>query len=98
MTDAMRNTVATSIERTAVAKGWNLLAVNVRTNHVHVVVSTDGPPESALTTFKAWATRSLRQEGLVESDRNLWSRHGSTRHLFTSESIESAVFYVNQMQ
>src|SRR3954470_11290636 len=34
-----RRSVGTSIEQTCVRRGWHLFAMNVRTNHVHAVVS-----------------------------------------------------------
>lgn len=51
-----------------------------------------------MNDFKAYATRALKREGLVVSDRAVWSRHGSTRWLNTAESIERAIEYVIHMQ
>lgn len=98
LTPRMRELVTTAIEATAMHKGWNLLAVNARSNHVHVVVSTDGPPEIALTTFKAWSTRSLRKESPSLANEPIWARHGSTRYLFTDDAVTSAIHYVLEQQ
>ena len=78
--------------------GYVLIAINVRTNHVHIVVSCGGTPERAMDSFKAYATRALRAAGLAMSDQSVWSRHGSTRYLWTDEHITAAVDYVDNGQ
>ncbi len=75
-------------------RGWRLIALNVRSNHVHVVVVMDGTPERAMIEFKAYATRRLREAGLIEGDRRVWTRHGSTRHINTDATYQRAVEYV----
>ena len=75
-----------------------LHAVQARTNHVHIVVSANMPPEKIMGSFKSYATRHLRQERLVDIDTKIWSRHGSTRYLWTDEHIEQAVHYVLNCQ
>jgi hypothetical protein len=47
-----------------------------------------------MTGMKAWATRALREAGLVGAESKVWTRHGSTKHLHTPDSIEQAVRYV----
>jgi REP element-mobilizing transposase RayT len=42
---------------------WVLHAHNVRTNHVHVVVTAEGPPEPGMNGVKSWCTRRLRKPG-----------------------------------
>src|SRR5205823_11474762 len=51
---SQRKSVERAIRETCQFRKWHLHAVNVRTNHVHAVVSI-GPikPERALTAFKA---------------------------------------------
>ncbi|MGQ0540308.1 MAG: transposase [Blastocatellia bacterium] len=46
-------------------KGFGLSALNVRTNHVHSVVSAQSKPEQIATAFKAYSTRRFRAENLV---------------------------------
>jgi hypothetical protein len=75
-----------------------LHAVNVRTNHVHLVVSANLTPEQVLTSLKAWCTRRLREAGLVAEGFKPWSRHGSTRYLWRTDQIEAAVSYVLEGQ
>lgn len=90
--------VSSAIEETAKVRGWQLFAVNVRTNHVHLVVQGTGQPEAMLTAFKVWATRRLRAEHLAASELRLWSRHGSTRYLWNERDVEAACHYVLHMQ
>ena len=68
--------------------------MNARSNHVHIVAAGTAPPERMLTTIKAWLTRRLRAEGMVDADRRLWSRHGSTVYLWTDDEVASACAYV----
>lgn len=75
-------------------KGYGLRALNVRTNHIHLVISCGESPEKAMNTFKAYITRRLRSEKLAGETRKIWSRHGSTRYLWTEEQVDDAVSYV----
>ncbi len=73
---------------------WMLHAINVRSNHVHVVVTAPVPPEKAMTDFKAWSTRRLREAGVVAESGRVWTKHGSTRYLNSEASVVRAVEYV----
>ena len=73
-----------------------MLALNVRTNHVHVVVSGQCTPELIMNTLKSWATRRLRQDKLVPNEHRTWSRHGSTRYLWDSRALAAACTYVRE--
>lgn len=48
-------------------RGWELHAVNCRTNHLHIVVSANLHPDKVRAQFKAWCTRRLKE--LEESRR-----------------------------
>ena len=71
-----------------------LPAINVRTNHVHAVVSAGIRPEQIATEFKAYSTRLLRNKGLIGRERRVWSRGESTRYLWKERHVELAVDYV----
>lgn len=81
-------------------RGWPLRAISVRSNHVHVVVSCppDVAPERAMEQCKAWATRRLREAGLISATQPAWVEHGSTRWIKTTESLTRAVAYVVEQQ
>jgi len=75
-----------------------LRAINVRTNHVHTVVTAAKKPEPILVAFKAYATRALRRAGLLPQGTRAWSRHGSTPYLWKERDVERAIEYVLQYQ
>ena len=92
--ERQRQVVADTVVETCKHRDWGLVAVNVRTNHVHAVVVAGVRPEEVVNAFKAWSTRRLRERGLVDRERQPWTRHGSTRYLWDEKSVESAVEYV----
>ncbi len=89
-----RTVVKKAIEEVCKVRGYGLYGINVRTNHAHIVVSNSGKPERIMDSFKAYATKALRAEGLIGDDFRPWSRHGSTRYLWTQEHVSQAVEYV----
>jgi REP element-mobilizing transposase RayT len=93
-----RSCVNRSLAEVCVHRGWDLIAANVRTNHVHVIVATSATPERVMNDLKARATRRLREEGLVLANAVIWSRHGSTRYLWTETNVEDAYRYVVEGQ
>jgi len=97
--DTERLLVAASIQDHCTVRNWRLLAVNVRTTHVHCVVSAPRyRPEVVMGQLKAWATRRLCRHQLRATSSRLWTREGSTRYLFTPESVLHAVEYVRDRQ
>lgn len=77
---------------------WNLLAPHVRTNHVHVVVDAEGPPEKVMNDFKSYASRGLNRLLHDGAARNRWARHGSTRWLWKDQDVWEAIRYVVEEQ
>lgn len=73
-------------------------ALNVRTNHVHVVVSGEAHPDRMMRDLKAYATRALRQADLIDESRRVWARHGSTQAIYTSEGVQRACIYTVEGQ
>ena len=89
-----RDAVEIAIREVCQNRNYRLLALNVRTNHVHVVVAAACKPESILSTFKAYTSRRLREAGLCSNSQILWSRHGSTQYLWKPQRVELAIDYV----
>jgi len=90
-----RRAVGDAIRRVCAFKGWALGALNVRSNHVHVVVTAaDEGPECVMVCLKAWASRRLNESRGDKARRRWWTRHGSTRYLNTPEALQRAVEYV----
>ncbi len=75
-----REVVLAAIREACQDQGWGLLAVHVRTTHVHVVVET-GPhsPGEARNLFKRRASQRLNEAGWDKKERRRWARHGHTR-------------------
>ncbi len=95
----LRVVIEDSFAETCAFRGWMLLAVHCRTNHVHAVVAADEAGTSeVLHRLKSYATRTLREQELVEDSQPVWSRHGSTRMLWTDEDVEAAVEYTMNHQ
>ncbi len=93
--DVVKQTITEHSER----RGWELLAVNVRSNHVHVVVRFAGvTPEVMMGQWKLWSSRRLRECGVAERGQSVWTRHGSTRYLWKEHELEPAVRYVVEGQ
>lgn len=93
-----RTVVEDAIHQVCAIPGWTLHAVNVRTNHLHVLLAAEQSPERVMGRLKAWATRHLIEAGLLARGRRAWSRHGSTRYLWRHGEVERACQYVREMQ
>ena len=95
LNSAQRQSVDCAVRDTCDFRKWHLHALNVRTNHVHVVVSIGSlRPERALTAFKANATRQMRQDGCWRQDLSPWAEKGSRRYLWNERSVTQAIDYV----
>ncbi len=94
--DASRRvSVETAIRGTCVHRRWTLRAINVRSNHVHIVVSIGGmKSELALNAFKSNATRQMKEDGCWQMDHSPWVDKGSRRNLWNERSVERAIDYV----
>ncbi len=95
-----RAVVKCAIEDHCRFRQWDPLALAVQPNHVHVVVACppDVPPETTMTQFKAWATRRLREAGIIRRGARVWTKHGSTRWINNRTSLNAAIAYVLEGQ
>jgi REP element-mobilizing transposase RayT len=90
-----RTCVDKAIRETCEKRDWRLIALNVRTNHVHVVAAIGNkPPNAALNAFKANATRHMRLENCWNSELTPWADKGSERYLWNEKHIADATEYV----
>jgi len=89
-----RAVVESAVRNVCGIRDYSLIAINVRTNHFHAVVSAAVKPESILNAFKSNATRELRAAGLITSSESVWSRGGSRRYLWKQHHVDAAVDYV----
>ena len=94
-----RATVRRALKETCKFRGWKIYAINIRTNHVHVVVvgaRQRGP--TVLNAIMANATRLFREHNLWQSEKSPWADKGSTRYLWNAKSIDAAYNYVEFRQ
>ncbi len=83
-----------TIREVCLHRAWALRALNVRTTHVHCVISGAATPEKIMIDLKAWCTRRMRESGVLGSSEHAWSEHGSTKYLDTETSLQRAIHYV----
>ena len=92
-----RSIVEDTIRKHCEIRKWHVHAVNIRSNHVHVVVTAPGyKPETVRDQFKAWRTRKLKEAG--EARTLFWTEGASCRSINNDEDLEAAVVYVVDAQ
>ena len=89
-----RKAIEGVIRETCTLRTWLLHAINVRTNHIHTVVTANRKAGLVLNAFKANATRKLREEGLWRHPFSPWAFKGSKRKLWNEQSVAKAIDYV----
>jgi REP element-mobilizing transposase RayT len=87
-------------QETAAHRGWQLLAVAVMANHVHLVVGASGDPdpESFLRDFKSYGSRVLNRRWGKPVSGTWWTESGSRRKLPESTAVRAAVAYVKDQE
>jgi|SRR5215510_4387353 len=98
LTRRQRRCVRAAIRDACSKRAWSIWTLNVRTNHVHVVVSANCDPEIVTTAFKAKATRKMREKKCWRSAVTPWARRGSKKYLWTERDVIAAVCYVEYDQ
>ena len=99
LSDDARAVVEDAIRAHAEFRRWRILALNVRTNHVHLVIEAGAhSPEQVMAQCKSWATRRLRERGLLGDRKRVWTKMGSTRWLWDERALEAATDYTLRMQ
>jgi len=79
---AERASVEKAIRETCEKRSWHVHAINIRTNHGHIVAAIGGDSSrTALSALKANATRQLREDGLWPHQHSPWADKGSRRNL-----------------
>jgi len=93
-----RNIILRAILEVCEFRGWFSHAAHVRSNHIHIVVSGREEPEKMMRDFKAYATRAIKKYGYKMSAEKYWTRHGSTKYIWTEERLRSSIEYVKNGQ
>jgi REP element-mobilizing transposase RayT len=95
LTAKSRGSVEKSIRETCTKRKIDLLAVNIRTNHIHSVIDIGSKnSKQILIALKANATRQLREDNLWKYEHSPWADKGSCRKLWNERSIAEATDYV----
>jgi REP element-mobilizing transposase RayT len=81
---------------TASYRGWQLLAVAIMTNHVHLVIGVNGDPDptKVLGDFKAYGSRALSRRWGKPPSGTWWTYAGSKRNLASEQRLVDAIKYV----
>ncbi len=93
-----RKLVEAAISETCDIRKWCLWVSNVRSNHVHAVVTANCRPDRVMTALKANATRKMREAKCWNTDQSPWAHRGSKRYLWTEEALANAIAYVREDQ
>jgi REP element-mobilizing transposase RayT len=95
LSDEQRGIVELTIRDHCRIRGWEMHALNCRTNHVHAVVTANTDSKKVRDEFKAWCTRKLKEAACdIEVRENWWTEAGSRRMIGDEESLEAAIHYV----
>ena len=89
---AQRRIVLDTIIEHCLIKQWKLLAVHVRTNHVHLLVKAEQGIDTIMKGTKSWTTRNLRKAG--HDIPKVWTTGGSKKYVFTNEKLKEKIHYV----
>ena len=93
LTEMQRVVVNETIQQHSTFRNWELVRVNCRSNHVHVLVHVpDMPIEIPREQLKAWCTRRLRVHD--SSRKNWWTERGWDLYIDTEEDLSKVMDYI----
>lgn len=103
--DAQQQIVAATIVAHCRHRGWVLLALAVKRNHIHVVVEADRSGDDVRDQLKAWCSRRLSDAaGLMRRQtkaggRRRWFTEGAyVRRIESDDYLQEAIAYVENQQ
>ncbi|MBI1915491.1 MAG: transposase [Planctomycetes bacterium] len=87
-------------QETATFRGWQLVAVAIQTNHVHLIVGVPGDPDptSLLRDFKSYGSRCLNRRWATPASKTWWAESGSCRVLKQEDYFHNAIQYVLEQE
>ena len=95
------NSLLKQFHETAGIRNYNLRAVAILANHVHLVVNAVDKikPNLFLKDFKSYGSRALNREGdLTKKSRRWWTSSGSARFLGSEKATQGAIDYVRNQK
>lgn len=93
-----RQTVESACSEHCMIHAWSLLAVNARTNHVHLVVTANTGPKVTRDQLKANCTSRLRRQPVPLNVERTWAKGGDTEILDTEDEIQACILYTLEAQ
>jgi REP element-mobilizing transposase RayT len=102
--DAQRAIVDEAIVKECCDQGWQLHERNVRTNHVHVIVSAARDGTFVRSRLKAIASDALSSAAGLPAvahkngRKRWWTEKGNIEALETDKELEELCIYVREMQ
>ena len=93
-----RKLVEAAISETCHIRRWCLWVSNVRSKHVHAVVTANCRPDRVMTALKANATRKMHEDNCWNSELSPWAHRGSKRYLWTEQELVNPIVYVREDQ
>jgi REP element-mobilizing transposase RayT len=96
LTAAQAEILWRQLQETAAYRKWEIDAVAVMVNHVHIVFGVPGDPEPScmLRDWKSYASRALNRAEVRPLGERWWADGGSTRPVKTDERRLAAIQYV----
>jgi REP element-mobilizing transposase RayT len=105
LTSDQRDAVTDTIRDHARRRRWILHALNVRSNHVHVVVACACTGEDARDQLKQWTSRRLSDLAALTTPvarkagrRHWWTEGGDARRIEEDDYLANAIEYVVNRQ
>ena len=93
-----RQIVLNTIREVTDYRAWKLWAAHVRTNHVHIIVTSMESPERVMNDIKAYCSRRIREKTDENANRDRWTQHGSTLWINDEKSLLTTIEYVLNSQ
>jgi REP element-mobilizing transposase RayT len=94
-----RIAVENGLRELCVKRSWVLHEINVRTNHIHIVVTAnDKEPDRVMSDLKSKGTLILRKLKRIDDKQKPWTRQGSMRYIFTQADFDAVCCYVKDGQ
>lgn len=96
----MRQIADAAMRQACVELGWTVHALEVRSNHVHAVITaTDSSPGKVMGILKVRGSLALKALPPGAERNRWWTRDGSKRLLTSPAAVQGAIEYVrNQDQ
>lgn len=98
LNESQRKEVEDICRRHAEIRCWELHAISVRSNHVHIAITVNAEPKKVRDQFKANATRVLRQQPAPIGNEKVWTRGGDIQFIDDEDSLQQVILYITEAQ